>query len=197
MVRSGYRPIYVLRPDYQSSAHREFVDVSQVNTGEETKADVWLLTPEAYPATFWRGRIVLVTEGSTVVGTATVLDVYNLLWDVLAPASRFNTYIDVAWLHHFSSEPVRLVSELDSEGRELRKLEFFRDGLVGFADEETEIRGTRLSETPLPCVAKINADSQFVARTISSAPRNSSRFGSGTLLWRNRVRRRQEPSQSR
>lgn len=168
MVRSGCRPIYVVRPDYWSSAHHEFVEASEVNTGEQARADVWLLTPEAYPASFWRGRIVLVTEGSIVVGVATVLDIFNPLLDVPMPNSRFNTYIDVAWVHHFPSEPVRLVSELDSEGRELRKLEFFRDGLVGFADRESEVRGTRLSETPLPSVAQINEDSQFIARNTSA-----------------------------
>ncbi|REG50447.1 hypothetical protein B0G80_6879 [Paraburkholderia sp. BL6669N2] len=39
-------------------------------------------------------------------------------------------FIDVAWTHGFETEPIRLVSQLDNERYEIRKLEFFRDGRV-------------------------------------------------------------------
>ena len=40
-------------------------------------------------------------------------------------------YIDTAWKHSFPKEPVRIVSELDANRWETRKLEFYADGRVG------------------------------------------------------------------
>ena len=78
-VISGYRPIYKVRADYWSSAHHEFVDATGVCTGQQCKAEVWLLSPEAYPHTFWIGRRIEVAEGSRVVGVADVLQILNPL----------------------------------------------------------------------------------------------------------------------
>ena len=78
-VISGYHPIYKVRTDYWSSAHHEFLDAASVCTGQQCKAEVWLLSPEAYPHTFWLGRRVEVAEGSRVVGVADVLKIVNPL----------------------------------------------------------------------------------------------------------------------
>ncbi|WP_157655175.1 hypothetical protein [Burkholderia ubonensis] len=83
-VISGYRPIYKVRNDYGSSAHHEFVDATGVCTGHQCKAEVWLLSPEAYPHTFWLGRRVEVAEGSRVVGVADVLEIVNPLLELSA-----------------------------------------------------------------------------------------------------------------
>lgn len=78
-VNSGYRPMYKVRHDYWSSAHHEFVDTTSVETGGQCLAEVWLLSPEAYPHTFWIGRRVEVAEGLRVVGTADILEILNPL----------------------------------------------------------------------------------------------------------------------
>lgn len=83
-VISGYRPIYKVRADYWSSAHHEFVDAAGVCTGQQGRAEVWLLSPEAYPHTFWIGRHVEVAEGSRVVGVAEVLQILNPLLELRA-----------------------------------------------------------------------------------------------------------------
>ncbi|MCA8106963.1 MULTISPECIES: hypothetical protein [Burkholderia] len=83
-VVSGYRPIYKVRDDYLSSSHHEFVDVTGVCTGQQGRAEVWLLSPEAYPHTFWIGRRVEVAEGSRVVGIAEVLQILNPLLELRA-----------------------------------------------------------------------------------------------------------------
>lgn len=70
-------------------------------------------------------------------------------------------YIDVIWRHELGTEPVRLVSELDSERFETRKLEFFRDGTVGFACADAATRSTNLGLVPVPELAEINADPEF------------------------------------
>ena len=77
------------------------------------------------------------------------------------------TYIDVHWRHQEASEPVRLVSELDANRYEVRKLEFFLDGRVGFAPSETPGR-TELGEVPVPELYAINHDSQFRAIEITA-----------------------------
>lgn len=70
-------------------------------------------------------------------------------------------YIDVRWLHSNVSEPVRLVSELDDERFETRKLEFFRRGVVGLASSSASAGGTRLGKSPVPSLEDVNADPQF------------------------------------
>lgn len=85
-VLSGYRPIYKVRADYWSSARHEFVDATGVCTGHQSKADVWLLSPEAYPKTFWIGRRVEAAEGPRIVGAADVLAILNPLLESHADA---------------------------------------------------------------------------------------------------------------
>ncbi|WP_143135743.1 M15 family metallopeptidase domain-containing protein [Burkholderia ubonensis] len=78
-VNSGYRPVYYVRPDYWSSAHHEFIGRDSVETGEQSLAEVWLVTPEAYPHTFWTGRQLEIREATRVVGKAEVIQVFNLI----------------------------------------------------------------------------------------------------------------------
>ena len=76
-------------------------------------------------------------------------------------------YISVIWKHSHRDEPVRLVSELDEERFEIRKLEFFPDGSVGFASMEGESAGTRLGEVTVPPLAEINEDPEFESVAIT------------------------------
>ncbi|PAJ81851.1 hypothetical protein CJO71_06185 [Burkholderia ubonensis] len=69
--------MYYVRPDYWSSAHHEFVGRDSVETGEQSLAEVWLVTPEAYPHTFWIGRQLEIGEATRVVGKAEVIQVFN------------------------------------------------------------------------------------------------------------------------
>lgn len=72
-------------------------------------------------------------------------------------------YIDVQWFHDHAGEPVRLVSEIDSRRYEVRKLEFFRTGKVGWASAARNQLGTRLGTAPVPQLAEINSDPRFNA----------------------------------
>ncbi|MPV64341.1 DUF6881 domain-containing protein [Burkholderia sp. BE17] len=75
--------------------------------------------------------------------------------------------IDVLWKHAFAAEPIRLVSVLDRDRNEVRKLEFFRDGRVGFADETRSSLGTELGTVPVPPLVEINVDPEFEAQEIT------------------------------
>lgn len=70
-------------------------------------------------------------------------------------------YIDVEWVHDSPENPTRLVSELDEARYETRKLEFFRDGRVGFSDSSRSSGGTDLGSEPVPPLEEINDQPEF------------------------------------
>ncbi|RBQ16242.1 hypothetical protein DP939_31415 [Spongiactinospora rosea] len=78
-------------------------------------------------------------------------------------------YLRVEWHHDFPEEPVKLYSEIDDEGYELRKVQVFRDERLERADAETETAATGLSEVPIGPVEEIDAQEEFSASTITRA----------------------------
>ncbi len=77
-------------------------------------------------------------------------------------------YIDVQWKHGSDDEPIRLVSEIDAEDYEVRKLEFYSDGSVGFACDVISSHKTFLGDAKVPQLDEINADSEFEGVSISA-----------------------------
>ena len=78
-------------------------------------------------------------------------------------------FIDVQWIHDDPEDPIRLVSELDAERYETRKLEFFANGVVGFASPSESFGGTGLGVVPVPPLSEINADPEFAGVAITAA----------------------------
>lgn len=76
------------------------------------------------------------------------------------------TYIKVQWIHDFQDEPIFLYSELDSKRKEIRKVEVYKNGKLGYACENKSVNGTFLSKTEIPSLEDINADVQFAAYEI-------------------------------
>ncbi len=70
-------------------------------------------------------------------------------------------YIDVGWLHDDDTEPVRLLSEIDADGYEVRKIEIYRDGRAEYADAERSTGNAILGEREVPADNEIAADGQF------------------------------------
>ncbi|MDO8177026.1 MAG: hypothetical protein Q7T62_02165 [Undibacterium sp.] len=79
------------------------------------------------------------------------------------------TYIDVRWIHENEFDPIRLVSELGSDSFETRKLEFFRNGSIGYAGEFGASHGVELGTVPVPSLEEINRDAEFKGIEISNA----------------------------
>lgn len=77
-------------------------------------------------------------------------------------------YIDVQWRHEDGNDPIRLVSELDDDRSEVRKLEFYADGRIGFASQTESSGDTRLGEGAVPSLSEINSDRQFVGVEIEA-----------------------------
>ena len=71
------------------------------------------------------------------------------------------SHIRCAWNHQSPDQPIIIYSELDDQRRELRKVEVFRGGRMGFANSEREFGGSALGLEPLPPLADIAADPQF------------------------------------
>lgn len=76
-------------------------------------------------------------------------------------------YWKVAWIHDFIDEPIFIYGELNDEFEEIRKVEMFRDGRLGYAS----IRGleylTLSSETNWLPKEEIEVDPQFIVEVIS------------------------------
>lgn len=56
------------------------------------------------------------------------------------------TYIKVKWIHEFVDEPIWLYGELNDEMGELRKIEIFPNGELGYAYDDVTKGTTQLSE---------------------------------------------------
>ena len=80
-----------------------------------------------------------------------------------------HSYIRVDWLHSSSDEPIELWSELNADREEVRKVESWADGRVGYASLDREAGGTRLGEGPVPPLREIAADPQFRPQTITQS----------------------------
>jgi hypothetical protein len=78
-------------------------------------------------------------------------------------------YLRVTWHHDYPEEPVELYSEIDDGSREVRKVEVFPDGRLGFASATESTESTRLGLAPVPTIAEIAADRQFSPREIPRA----------------------------
>lgn len=77
-------------------------------------------------------------------------------------------YIAVTWRTN-RGYPIELYSELDDQRYECRKVEVFADGRAEFADAVEQTGDTQLGEVPVPPLADIASDSQFVPREISAS----------------------------
>ena len=78
-------------------------------------------------------------------------------------------YLKVKWKHSFSDEPVLLYSELDRQRWEVRKVEIFPGGRMGYAGPGSAVGGTDLGIEPIPSFEQIASDPEFEPEIISKA----------------------------
>lgn len=84
-------------------------------------------------------------------------------------------YLRVLWSHDYADHPVELFSEIGPDGWERRRVERFRDGRLGWADEEHEVGGAVLAEARVGASLdeideqdEINEQDEFEASTIDA-----------------------------
>ena len=75
-------------------------------------------------------------------------------------------YIKVIWYHNFIDEPVELYYEVDYSRNELRKVELYANGAVGYASLNSHYNGSFPSKDQIPTIEDINKDNQFSAMKI-------------------------------
>ena len=76
-VRDGYRPAHRIREDYLTTGVHRYFDTDEVAPDGTARGTITFITPEAYPASVWVGKILDIQEGGRVVGTATVEKILN------------------------------------------------------------------------------------------------------------------------
>lgn len=76
-------------------------------------------------------------------------------------------YIKVDWKHDVAGDPVTIFSELNDQLWEQRKIEVFRDGRLGYADEDEEVGGSMLGIEPWPDLEALGREPEFVIEDIS------------------------------
>jgi hypothetical protein len=76
-------------------------------------------------------------------------------------------YLHVKWTHSSPNDPVELYSEVDDEDWEIRKVEVFRNGTIGYASASEATPSTVLGEARVPSLEEIAADPELLPRPIS------------------------------
>ncbi|WP_341868998.1 DUF6881 domain-containing protein [Saccharomonospora piscinae] len=71
------------------------------------------------------------------------------------------------WSHNLPGEPNWILSELDKDGYEVRKVQIYRDGRCEWTDAQHETSNIGLSEVPFPDVSEISGQPEFDAVGIS------------------------------
>jgi hypothetical protein len=77
-------------------------------------------------------------------------------------------YLKVSWHHTNPEYPVTIWSEIGDDGYEVRKVESFLDGRLGFADANTSKSGTELGEIPVPSIEEIASQGEFSPEVITA-----------------------------
>jgi hypothetical protein len=76
-------------------------------------------------------------------------------------------YIRLKWNHTNPDEPVWIFSELDDEGKEIRKIECFRNGFCDIATASGSSGTAALMTMPLPDLKVLARDPEFIPVEIS------------------------------
>ncbi|WP_444946302.1 DUF6881 domain-containing protein [Microbulbifer sp. VTAC004] len=76
-------------------------------------------------------------------------------------------YIDVDWIQDSEDYPYRLVSEIADDNFETRKLEFFRDGSIGYASDKGSTKDTELGICEVPSLDVINSQDELSGQSIT------------------------------
>lgn len=77
------------------------------------------------------------------------------------------SYIYSKWLDSPAGCPIEFYCELDALRYEVRKVEVFANGIIGFASEAAATQGTQLGIAPVPSLAELYSLTEFETKEIS------------------------------
>ncbi|PWW60252.1 DUF6881 domain-containing protein [Actinokineospora spheciospongiae] len=75
-------------------------------------------------------------------------------------------YVKVHWHHDDEDDPVLYLSELDEDGYETRKVQFYGNGRSEYADADIDTASVGLSEVPFPSIAEISSQPDCAAESM-------------------------------
>lgn len=78
-----------------------------------------------------------------------------------------STYIYSKWLNNPNDVPHEFYSELDGFRNEVRKIEIFHDGSIGYASQSISTHGTMLGIEPVPSLSEIQSQWEFDTKEIT------------------------------
>ena len=78
-------------------------------------------------------------------------------------------YLAVEWKHDLPDMPIEMYSELDGLRMEVRKVEVFKGGRLGYAPDAHSEAPTRLGIEAVPSLREIESQSGFKPRVSNAA----------------------------
>lgn len=82
---------------------------------------------------------------------------------------HMKVYSRLLWRHEAPDFPVEVLSEYDSIGWEIRKVERFADGTTGFASESESSPGCELSTIQRPSDGDVVAEPEFTVTELAAS----------------------------
>ena len=76
-VKDGYRPAHLIKDNYLTSGVHHYYNKTSIKPKEKTKGTITFISPNTYPNSLWIGKKINIQEGSKIVGTATILKIFN------------------------------------------------------------------------------------------------------------------------
>lgn len=77
-------------------------------------------------------------------------------------------YFSSIWIHDNIEDPILFASEVGDDQYEIRKIEIWIDGRVGWADTSNHSANTRLGKAEVPSTNEINQGKEFIAKDITN-----------------------------
>ncbi|MBE9556352.1 MAG: hypothetical protein IMF08_05795 [Proteobacteria bacterium] len=76
-------------------------------------------------------------------------------------------YLKVHWSHDSEKQPVAFYCEMEDDRMEIRKVELYADGSLGYANEKRSSGKTTLGALPMPTIAELSASPNHEAHEIT------------------------------
>lgn len=71
----------MIHENYLTSGVHSYYNL-EADTDKDLRGTITFISPEAYPACLWIGKQITMYEGKTVVGHATITNIFNpILWE--------------------------------------------------------------------------------------------------------------------
>ncbi len=81
-IYNGYRPAFKVKDDYLTTGIIKLIDVDELPYDNESKAEIWFLTPEIYTHCLKVGQVIQFQEGKDIHGFVTITKIKNKILEI-------------------------------------------------------------------------------------------------------------------